>query len=179
MTEMPKPLYCANHPSRETSLRCNRCEKPICSKCAVRTPTGYRCRECVKSQQRVFETAEWFDYPLGFAIAVIISYIGSLIAPKMGFFVLFLAPLVGVIIAEATRFATRRRRSKTLFLVISAGALFGSLPSLVSQVLPLLFLLPQAEFAFGSLYTSIWHGAYVIMVTSTVYYRVSGLVFNR
>ena len=55
-------LFCANHPDRETSLRCNRCEKPICSKCAVRTPTGYRCKECVRGQQKVFDTAENQDF---------------------------------------------------------------------------------------------------------------------
>ena len=33
-------LYCANHPTIATSLRCNRCNKPICHKCAVLTPVG-------------------------------------------------------------------------------------------------------------------------------------------
>jgi len=69
MTEAPTPIYCANHPQVETSLRCNRCGKPICPKCAVSTPTGYRCRECVRGQQKVFETAEWYDYPLAVVIA--------------------------------------------------------------------------------------------------------------
>ena len=80
-------LYCVNHPNTETNLRCNRCEKLICTKCAVHTPTGYRCRECVRNQQKVFETALWYDYPLGFILAGLLSYIGSLIAPRLGFFV--------------------------------------------------------------------------------------------
>ncbi len=48
------PTYCANHPGVETSLRCNKCGKPICAKCAVRTPTGYRCKECVRGQLKDF-----------------------------------------------------------------------------------------------------------------------------
>ena len=31
---------CYNHPTRATLLRCNNCERPICSSCAIRTPTG-------------------------------------------------------------------------------------------------------------------------------------------
>jgi hypothetical protein len=179
MTETTNTLYCANHPGTETGLRCNRCEKPICIKCAVHTPTGYRCQECVRTQQKVFETAQWLDYPLGFIVAMIISYIGSLIVPRLGFFVFFLSPLVGVIIAEVTRFVTRRRRSKQLFLVISAGALFGGLITLLIGLIPLFFVSMQTEMIFGSLVSFLWHGAYVIMVTTTVYARVSGLVFNR
>ena len=51
-------LYCYVHPNRPTSLRCNRCERPICAECAVRTPTGYRCPECIRSQQKIFDTAK-------------------------------------------------------------------------------------------------------------------------
>ncbi|MBA2247993.1 MAG: hypothetical protein H0W23_07685 [Chloroflexia bacterium] len=29
-----------------TGLRCNRCGKPICPRCAVRTPVGMRCPDC-------------------------------------------------------------------------------------------------------------------------------------
>lgn len=37
---------CSHHPSVLTRLRCSRCEKPICPKCAVRTPVGLRCPDC-------------------------------------------------------------------------------------------------------------------------------------
>ncbi len=40
-------LYCYRHPQVETTLRCNRCNKPICPKCAQRTPVGFRCPDCV------------------------------------------------------------------------------------------------------------------------------------
>ncbi|HYN88142.1 MAG TPA: tetratricopeptide repeat protein, partial [Ardenticatenaceae bacterium] len=40
-------LHCSVHPDRETMLRCNRCGRPMCPECAVRTPVGLRCRECV------------------------------------------------------------------------------------------------------------------------------------
>ena len=37
---------CSYHPNAMTRLRCSRCEKPICPKCAVRTPVGLRCPDC-------------------------------------------------------------------------------------------------------------------------------------
>ena len=44
------PLYCANHPNEETYVRCSRCEKPICARCRVRTPVGFRCFDCANLQ---------------------------------------------------------------------------------------------------------------------------------
>ncbi len=82
MTEPSTPVYCANHPGVETSLRCNHCGKPICAKCAVRTPTGYRCRECVRSQQKLFETAVPLDFVLGFFTAAILSFLASLLVER-------------------------------------------------------------------------------------------------
>src|SRR5680860_1266544 len=37
---------CSYHPNEMTGLRCSRCGKPICPKCAVRTPVGLRCPDC-------------------------------------------------------------------------------------------------------------------------------------
>lgn len=39
--------HCYRHPEVETGLRCNRCGKPICPKCAQRSPVGFRCPDCV------------------------------------------------------------------------------------------------------------------------------------
>jgi len=46
--------YCAKHPQRDTELRCNRCERYMCIDCAVRTPVGYTCRECVRGHEDKF-----------------------------------------------------------------------------------------------------------------------------
>src|SRR5688572_1664775 len=40
-TPAPATLYCVNHPDTETLLRWNRCERPICLRCAVLTDVGY------------------------------------------------------------------------------------------------------------------------------------------
>lgn len=170
MTSEPALLYCENHPHVETSLRCNRCEKPICTKCAVLTPTGYRCKECVQIQQKNFDTATWIDYILAISIAFILTLIGSLIASRIGFFTIFLAPLAGIIIGEAIRFVVRRRRSKRLFQATAAATALGG-------ILPVLSVLAFTGLSvgFSGLFYFIWPIVYTVLVTSTVYYRLAGI----
>lgn len=170
MSETPASLYCANHPSIETGLRCNNCEKPICPKCAVLTPTGYRCQECVKGHQKVFDTAEWFDYPISFVLVAVLSFLGSLLASVLGFFTIFVAPIAGLVIAEAARFAVRGRRSPRLFTTAAIAAVLGSLPLLLTAFIGLL-----SYGALGGLWDLLWQGLYTFTVTSTAYYRLRGI----
>ncbi len=170
--------YCANHPDTETTLRCNRCEKPICAKCAIRTPTGYRCEECVRGQQKVFETALAQDYIIAILIAGILSFLGSLIVPRLGFFTILLAPGAGAVIAEAVRRAIRKRRSQRLFQWTAAAVVVGSLFPICTAIFGLLLSLMGASgggglgfFGFGL----IWQGLYTFMAASTAYYRLSGI----
>ena len=177
----PDTLYCANHPDRPTGLRCNRCEKPICVSCAVQTPTGYRCKECVRGQQKVYDTAQPTDPLLAAFIAGPLSLGGSYIAGFMGFFTIFIAPIAGMLIAEAVRWAVKRRRSRTLFLVAAGAALLGAL------VFPLLGLFQTFQVVTAGysgylgrgLLGLVWYGAYAFLVTSTVYYRLSGIQISR
>ena len=164
--------YCANHPNVETSLRCNRCEKLICAKCAVKMPTGYRCRECVKAGLKVFDTAEWYDYPFGFVAALFLSLVASValsllsfVGGIFGFIIVFAAaPTAGVIISEGIRLAIRRHRSNALYATIAAGLVLGALPFIIIN----LFLAP-------SISGLIIQGMYVVLVLPTVYSRLSGL----
>ncbi len=177
MTEFKSgALVCANHPDRETYLRCNRCNKPICNSCAVLTPTGYRCKECVRGQQRVFETAQSVDYLLAGGIALIISFLGSFIVPVMQFFTIFVAPIVGMVAAELIRRATRRRRSRLLFQLAAGGAALGALPLLGRGLLALLVVFTAARGqGLAFLLPLVWQGVYLFLVTSTLYYRLSGI----
>lgn len=44
-TEADEP-QCTYHPNVRTRLRCSKCGTPICPRCAVETPVGFRCPEC-------------------------------------------------------------------------------------------------------------------------------------
>ena len=177
MSSLPPPLYCANHPQTETTLRCNHCEKPICTKCAVLTPTGYRCKECVRGQQRIFETSQWMDYPLAFIISGVLAFLGSLILPRWILLAIIGSPILGSGIAEAVRFVVRRRRSNRLFQITALGVIVGCMPLLLFQ-----FLVSVLSFRSGggignafSLISLVSYGIYAILVTSTTYYRLAGI----
>jgi len=169
MTTTPPILYCANHPQVETTLRCNRCEKPICPRCAVSTPTGYRCKECVRGQQKTYETTVWYDYLSASILGGVLSFLGSLIVPNFWLFTFILAPIAGVIIAEVIRFAVRRRRSRRLFQIVAVTVAVGSLPLLATGILYLV------SGSLGSIWDVVLRGFYTFVVTSTVYYRLSGI----
>lgn len=169
----PQPLTCAFHPKRETSLRCNRCNKPICIKCATHTPTGYRCPECIRAQQKVFITARWPDYLIAVAITGVISFLGSLLASILGFLILFIGAAAGSLAVTAVKKAISNRRSPLLNWVMIGTAFAASLPLLLiraAAVLPFLF---EMGFAVsGVLYSLLWYVAYTVLVTTTVYYRL-------
>jgi len=176
MSSVPPTLYCANHPQTETSLRCNRCEKPICTKCAVLTPTGYRCKECVRGHQKIFETSQWMDYPLAFVVSGVLAFLGSLILPKWILLAIIGSPIVGSVIAEAVRFAVRRRRSKRLFQITALGVVVGCLPLLFFQLLFAGLSIGSAGVRGAySLLPLASYGIYAVLVTSTTYYRLAGI----
>jgi len=168
-------LYCYVHLNRPTTLRCNRCERPICVSCAVRTPTGYRCKECVRGQLKIFDTAHWFDYVAGFFTAAVVGGISSLlvglIGSMAGFFAFFLiaaaTSTAGVIIAEACRFVTRRRRSRALFITVAVGMVVGAIPVIISTLMTLNI--------FGLVFLAI----YLFVAVPIVYSRLSGFQFFK
>lgn len=160
-------LYCANHPTVETSLRCSRCEKPICAKCAVATPTGYKCRECISGQQKVFSTTRWYDYPLAFLIAAVLALVGSLLVTWVIrifiFLVIFVGPAAGMVIAEAVRKVLSRRRSPRLWQVMAAGIIVGGLPLLFGALLSL------------SLWSILAQGFYLFTAVTSAVARLRGI----
>jgi hypothetical protein len=178
-------LYCYVHPNRPTVLRCNRCERPICNEDAVRTPTGYRCRNCIRDQQKVFDTAQWRDYVAAFIIAAVGSALASgLVLLISGFFfglgVLLLAPAAGALIGNLVLSATGRRRSRALFATASAGVIAGALPALLVVSLPALLAILAGGFGgFMGILPAIWEVVYLFLAVPAAYTQISGLRLRR
>ncbi len=143
----PEVMYCANHPDVETLLRCNRCGKPICLKCAQLTDVGYRCNECIRGVQDIYFNAAPTDNLVAFVVALLVSAIAAPIAGILFrlvpffFFSIIIAFMVGGaaggILAQIIRAAISRRRSRALRYYALGGVVVGVL---VGSLIALVFL---------------------------------------
>ncbi len=123
-------LYCTIHPDRETTLRCNKCGRPMCTQCAVSTPVGYRCRECVRGIQAGYYKATHNDYIVIFAACAGLTLVAAAIASAINLGILFsliLAIPVGGGIGELALRVTSRRRGRQSANIAAAGAVIGGL----------------------------------------------------
>ena len=174
---MTEPMHCVNHPDVETYLRCNKCGQPICPKCVVQTPVGYRCRDCVNAQQRVFY-ADFrpVHYLVAAAVALPLALVAGWLIPSLGWFAIFLGPLVGGGIAEAAHWAIQRRRGRYTWLVVCGCIAVGVLPKLLLTLLT--FIGPVVDpTAAGYYITSglmglLWAVVYLVAAVGAAYARL-------
>ncbi|MEE9599578.1 MAG: hypothetical protein V3V66_03875 [Anaerolineales bacterium] len=172
MSDLNTTLTCTFHPKRETQLRCNRCNRPICIKCATHTPTGYRCSECIRSQQKVFITARWFDYIITFVITGLISFLGSWLSYRMfgGIYIIFIAFGAGWLVVWTVKKAINNRRSPLLKIVMSVTAFLASLYPIISLII---ITNQEIGYALGRGYFSlIWYLVYSVIISSNVYFQL-------
>lgn len=177
MTEdLNETQVCYKHKDRKTLLRCNKCGRPICLECAVQTPTGYRCKDCIREQQKVFNTSETGDFFIGGVIAAVLGFAGSFVGNRIPFLPSFLSALIvgglfGKLICSCVRKAVNRRRSAALnTVVITAAGIGGALPA-VLQILQMLQGLP-----IGSLQI-LFSALYIAVLCLTVRAEMNGMVF--
>ncbi len=135
----PGPLYCANHPSVETLLRCNRCGKPICTRCGIRTPVGIRCRECAQLRRPPMYVVGPHHYLLAVLVALPASVIAGLVMQQVGIYLAFFAgAAVGGLIAEMV-YRVVHKRGRGLAILVCGCIILGAL---ASSGLALLFFVP-------------------------------------
>jgi hypothetical protein len=159
-------LYCANHPHRETHLRCNRCGKPICSSCAKPTPVGYRCPECIREHEEIYYTATTVDYIVAVAIALPLSVVAGYIATLIGIFVIFLAAAAGNLIGRLVFRTVGRRRGRWIPQLVSGAIIFGG----ILAASPYLYALLLGN--IGISFRLLWVGIYVFIASGAAYYQI-------
>lgn len=122
--------YCEKHPDRETGLRCNKCDRLMCSTCAVRTPVGYRCRECVRGIEDQFFNATPSRQA---AVAVVCALLGAVaggIVSAIGLpllFTVFIGVAAGTAISQMGIRAAQRERGRYLAEIAAASTAMGGL----------------------------------------------------
>ncbi len=129
----PPAMFCANHPTVETLLRCNRCDKPICVKCAVQTPVGYRCKECVREQQKKYFNAVTGDNLISFLVSLGVTMVATPIVSLVLSLTWWLSLIIafaagsaaGSALAQIIRRAVGKRRGEYLRWFALAGIVVG------------------------------------------------------
>lgn len=132
---------CYRHPSRETALRCYTCGKPICTQCAVKTPVGYSCPDCIRELRTGYYNATFLDYGIAFVVTLLLSMLASYFVGFLGFFIIFVAPVAGTIIGRITFRAVRRHRGRWLPHCVAGSVVLGALVTAVLPTILLTFLL--------------------------------------
>lgn len=120
--------YCQVHPDRETELRCNKCERYMCAQCAVSTPVGYRCRECVRQVEDKFFNATSHDLFVTFLVSAGLCLIGGVIASVVNFilFNFFIGVIWSSLVSEAILRITNRRRGRNTPQIAVGGVIIGA-----------------------------------------------------
>jgi hypothetical protein len=143
----------------------------------VRTPVGYRCRECVNAQQRAFYVGfRPRDYLIAAVVALPLSLVAGWLVPRLGWYAILLGPIVGGGIAEASRWAVKRKRGQYTWLVVCGSIVVGALPILILSLLSLIGLLAgtpaRLGYWAGGIMRLVWASVYLLTSTGTAYARL-------
>lgn len=120
--------YCQIHTDRQTGLRCNNCARVMCAKCAVQTPVGYRCEQCVRQLEDKFFNADQTYYLKLFGVCAALGTVGAFVANAIGFFLftIFIAIAAGGIISEAATRFIKGQRGRYAGEVAAGGVVSGA-----------------------------------------------------
>lgn len=165
-------LACYRHPNRPTALRCYTCGKPICSQCAVKTPVGYRCPDCIREAEDAFFNARATDYIIAPLVSLPISLLVGFLLLQLGggfFFILlifFIAGAVGSFIGRLAKSAVGRRRGRYLPHVVSATVIMGGMLAAAPALINLLFG------NFGGFFGLLMPGLYTFIASTAAFYQM-------
>jgi hypothetical protein len=120
-------LFCYRHPDRETWVRCGRCDRPICPRCAMQGPVGFRCRDCGKPAFDPLTSLKPTQAILGALVAIAGGTIAAIVASRIGFFAIIISFFAGGIVAEAVMRVTGYKRGPVMLGVLLGGIVVGSL----------------------------------------------------
>jgi hypothetical protein len=118
-------LFCYRHPDRETRVRCGRCDRPICTRCAMQGPVGFRCKTCGTLANDPLRSISPAQGLMGLGISFGLGLVAALIAGRIGFFSIFISFIAGGFIAEAVTRAIGWKRGPAILVIILGGIIAG------------------------------------------------------
>ncbi len=123
--------YCANHPKRQTGVRCSSCGKPICPDCMVFSPVGVKCRDCARlpKSARITFGADKAARAIGAALAAgtLAGFVYYFVLAAAGFFffVIFAAAAIGYVVGEAVLRASRYYHGTETAVIAVVGTIWA------------------------------------------------------
>lgn len=118
---------CYRHPDRQTWVSCGRCDRPICTSCAMQGPVGLRCKTCGKPAFDPLTSFTPTQLVLGTATALLAGMLTGFIATRIGFFSIFVAYFAGAIIADLVARVTGYKRGPVMLAIVFGGIAVGIL----------------------------------------------------
>ena len=119
----------------ETYISCGRCDRPICTTCAMLGPVGARCKECGKLAFDPLTSFTPLELALGVVTAIGGGLVGGFVGLQVGFFFsLCLGPVVGGVIAEGVMRVTGFKRGPLMRLVVVGGIAVGAVAALTYEL---------------------------------------------
>ena len=119
-------LFCYRHPTTETWLRCGRCDQPICSKCAVQGPVGFRCRECGRVANDPLTSFTPRQLLLGTGVAVAAGAIAGFVGAYIGYFSILIGYFAGRLVADGVVRVIGYKRGPVMLAIPFGGILLGT-----------------------------------------------------
>ncbi len=122
-----EPLYCYRHPTRETWVRCGRCDRPICPRCAMQGPVGFRCRQCGRLAFDPLTSFRPTELVYGSATAILAGVVAGFVASRIGFFSIFVSYFAGGLIADIVTRVTGYKHGSVMLGIVFGGIVVGTL----------------------------------------------------
>ena len=129
-----EPVYCARHPREQTAVRCATCGTPICPRCMVTTPVGFKCRDCGTSRKSALYQIRPERFLLA-AVAALLAGAGASLLGGIGFFAIFIATAYGYAAGTVVLRASGMKRGSRLEVLTGAAMVIGAL---AARLLPAL-----------------------------------------
>jgi hypothetical protein len=126
--------FCYRHPQRETYIRCGRCDRPICTACAMQGPVGARCRQCGRPAYDPLTSFTAQQLALGTGVALAGGLVVGFVGAQIGWFSIILAFIAGGFIAEGVRRVTGYKQGPMMLAIVLGGILLGALAGYAADV---------------------------------------------
>lgn len=120
-------ITCPRHPKVETYIRCASCNTPICPKCYVQTPVGYKCKACGTFKNAALFSVSPLQALAGFAVGLLAGVVAGYFFTFIGFFAIWVAFPYGRFTGMLIQRASGHKLGLLMEVITGGSILLGGL----------------------------------------------------